>query len=116
MPIPSDYAEIVTALTEKTQEGALRWEKSPFTVFAEIDRSKFSLWAGDDEITGTPFVAFSLSNADGETLDSWFLDESDDDYQRVLDLFKAATRHAHGVPARLKELAIRIAGLTKVAD
>ncbi len=113
MPIPADYTAIVSALSQKTSEGALTWQKNPYNVSAHVDDSKFSLWGGNDESSDKPFVAFTLGNAEG-VVDSWYVDESDADYKEVLDLYKSANRQALGAPVRLKELADRIASLKKI--
>jgi hypothetical protein len=113
MPIPADYREIVRLLSEKTEEGALNWTDNSLQVSAEVNASIFRVWAGVDEQTNEWFVAFGLFDADGKVLDSWYLDESDDEYQVVHRLYREAKRHAAGVPTLLKNLADQISAMSK---
>jgi len=115
MPIPNDYHEIITTLFEKTEQGVLSWKTESLHVSVVIDKSKFSLWAGDDERTEEPFVAFGLYNNINKLLDSWFLDESDTDYSKVYRLYKAAQRQANGVPTLLKNLAESLSSMKKIS-
>lgn len=113
MPIPSDYDEIYSVLVEKTEEGALNWIDNTLFVAVTVDKSMFRIWTGTDEVTDESFVAFGLYDTSGKVLDSWYLDESDEDYQSVHRLYRAAKRHAAGVPDLLKSLAAKIAAMDK---
>lgn len=104
MPIPTDYREIVKSLTTKTNEGDIAWKKDKFSLALAIDKSKFSLWAGNDEYSDEPFVAFGLYDKDSTVIDSWSVDQSDSDYSTMNQLYKSANRQALGVPQRLKAL------------
>ena len=92
------------------------WRKDKYAIAVAVDKSKFTLWAGTDEHTDEPFVAFGLADNKGSVIDSWYVDESDEDYQVVQQLYKAANRHALGVPNRLKELNAIISGLKIVGE
>ena len=113
MPIPNDYREIVSMLSEKTEEGVLGWKDTTLHILVEINESQFRLWAGLDEHSEEPFVAFGLFDMEGKALDSWYVDESDHDYPSVYRLYRAAKRHAAGVPALLKSLAEQISAMKK---
>lgn len=104
MPIPTDYREVVDSLVMKTREGDLAWKKEKFALGLTIDKSKFSIWAGNDEYSEEPFVAFGLYESNGAAIDSWFVDQSDTDYFTMNELYKSANRQALGVPKRLKAL------------
>ncbi|HEY0491261.1 MAG TPA: hypothetical protein VGD30_17255 [Telluria sp.] len=104
MPIPTEYRDIVKTLDTKTTEGNVNWRKDKYDISVTVDKSKFSLWAGNDEHTDEPFVALGLYDANGSVVDSWFVDQSDRDYTEMYHLHKSASRHALGVPGRLKEL------------
>ncbi|TYC60720.1 hypothetical protein ETQ85_04800 [Zoogloea oleivorans] len=104
MPIPKDYKDIVTALFEKTNAGRVNWKNSRFGIEVKVDKSKFKLWSGTDENTDEAFVAFALNDLNGSTMDSWYVDEGDADYDQMTLLFSAAKRYANGVPQRLSEL------------
>jgi hypothetical protein len=108
MPVPNDYRDIIKALSAKTEEGNVAWRKDKYTVSVTVDNTRFSLWAGNDENSDVPFVAFGMYGPEGTMVDSWYVDESDADYAETFQLYKSANRHAQGVPARLKELAGKI--------
>lgn len=113
MPVPKDYQEIISAIIEKTDQGALDWIDENLHVSVNVDLSTFRLWSGSDEHTDEGFVAFGLYGASGKVLDSWYLDESDADYQVVFNLYRAAKRHANGVPSLLHTLTAQISSLKK---
>lgn len=116
MPIPTEYRDIVQMLASKTNEGNVNWQKGVYDISITINNSKFTIWAGTDEHTDEPFVAFALKDADGSAIDSWFVDESDFDYAEMLRLHKSAKRHALGVPNRLKELEKLISQMKTVGN
>lgn len=116
MPIPNDYREITATLAEKTEQGVLSWKADNLHISVKIDDSKFSLWAGNDERTDEPFVAFGLFDSNDKIIDSWFVDESDNDYTEVYRLYKAAQRHANGVPVLLRNLADRLSAMKKLSS
>ena len=116
MPIPSDYRDIVVSLLEKTDTGHVHWKRERFGIEVEVENSKFTLWAGTDENSDEAFVAFSLNEANGATLDSWYVDENDEDYDLMRRFFAAAKRYAHGIPQRLSSLKESIENLGYVGD
>lgn len=110
MPIPSDYRDIVTMLLTKTDQGLVQWRRDRFDTTVSIDGSRFSIWAGNDEHSEEPFVAFALQDAKGSTLDSWYVEEQEgSDYVLMLRLYSGAKRHASGVPDKLRVLREKIA-------
>ena len=104
MTIPSDYRDIVQMLAAKTDEGKVHWRRDTFELGVELEDTKFSLWAGNDEHTEVPFVAFALHGSNGATLDSWYVEEGDDHYSLMHRFYTAAKRHAAGVPQKLKSI------------
>lgn len=114
MPIPADYCEIVDSLLDKSNKGLAHWTRGQFGVQIELDDARFTMWSGTDEHTEEAFVAFSLNAANGATLDSWFVDERDSDYDQMRLLFAAAKRHADGIPERLKNIKEQLAKATMI--
>lgn len=104
MPIPSDYRSIVDSLVASTDEGRVLWRSGKFSIEVSIDGSMFALWAGTDEETGHEFVSFALQDGDGKVIDSWYVDENEEDYDYMRCLFNSAKRFALGVPQRLAKL------------
>lgn len=117
MPIPADYQDIVNQLVKKTEHGAVYWRQDKFGIRVGFESSQFSLWAGDDEHTGEPFVAFALQDQDGSTIDSWYVEEHEgQDYSVMYQLFTAAKRHAAGVPEKLRALRAKLAEADKIGS
>lgn len=115
MSIPSDYADIVQMLLAKTDSGNVHWRKEKFDISVAIDGSRFSLWAGNDENSEEPFVAFALQDENGTTLDSWYVEENEGSAYAVMHrLYIAAKRQAHGVPSKLKQLRDKLAAAKEV--
>ncbi|GAA6142603.1 hypothetical protein [Hydrogenophaga sp. 5NK40-0174] len=104
MPIPNDYKDIVTTLLEKTNSGRVHWKRTRFGIEVQVDKSGFKLWSGTDEHTDEAFVAFALNDMTGTTIDSWYVDAGDSDFDRMNLLFIAAKRYAQGIPQKLREL------------
>lgn len=104
MPIPVDYEDIIQSLTTNTEAGHLNWTSNVFGYKAEIANSQFSTWAGNDEETDVPFVAFALNDLSGNTLDTWFIEPYDDDYERMRIFHALAKRHALQIPDRLAKI------------
>lgn len=114
MPIPDEYHAIIEVLLEKTGQGALDWVDNSSQISVIIDQSRFAIWSGSDEETNESFVAFALfGKIQSKPIDSWYVDESDRDYDIAYNLFKLAKRHANGVPDLLKNLAERISTMKK---
>lgn len=118
MPIPHDYQEIITTLAEKTDAGLVHWQSDRFTTISvTFEGTRFKLWAGNDEHTDEPFVAFSLQTESGEPLDNWYVEEHEViPYQQMHQLFRAAQRHVKGVPGTLKKLKERLAQAGTIGD
>lgn len=112
MPIPNDYRQIVNLLYQKTEEGVLQWFETSSTVVVNIDEVLLSIWTGVDEETDEPFMAFAMNNkGEHKPIDSWYLDQSDDDFDLSANLYRSAKRNAKGVPTLLKKLAERISAM-----
>lgn len=116
MPIPKDYRDILNSLAGKSENGQVNWKSNRFGVEVAVNESKFLIWAGTDEETGEPFVSFALHDLTGKTLDSWFVDGSDYDYDFMSRLHNSAKRHALGIPQRLAELKDIIEKASVVGD
>jgi len=114
MPIPNDYEDIVETLLEKSNSGLARWRSGQFGVEIELEDARFTMWSGNDEHTGDAFVAFALNNVNGATLDSWYVDDGDSDYDKMRLLFAAAKRYADGIPQRLKSIKEQLANATSI--
>lgn len=104
MPIPKDYRDILNNLAAMSDDGRVKWKSAPFGVEVAVKESKFVLWAGTDEETDRPFVSCSLQNHAGKTLDSWFVDAGDADFDFMNRLHGAAKRQAMGITKILAEL------------
>lgn len=105
MAIPNEYIEIVKLLVEKTKEGQVNWRSDRFSIYVFFEGARFIMWAGNDENTDEPFVAFALGDKKGATLDSWFVEGREvSDYSIMFELYKSAKRYAAGVPDTLKKL------------
>lgn len=115
MPMPPDYRELVDLLSEKTEQGMVHWNSDRFDVSVVFEGSRFAVWAGTDENSEEPFVAFALQDLKGATLDSWYVEEHEGaDYTRMHNFFKSAKRHALGLPDKLKQLRESLAKASEV--
>lgn len=104
MPIPSDYKEIIENLFVATDSGRARWESTKFGFEISVLESRFMIWSGVDEENGVAFVSFALTDERGKNLDTWYVDESDGDYELMHRLFSGAKRQALGISKILENL------------
>lgn len=118
MPIPNDYRELTSSLASLTDQGRVNWKYDGFGVEVLLEDDRLNLWAGTDEHTEQRFVSFALKDRRGETIDSWYVDEADIDYDPMNRFFLAAKRHALGIPDRLARIqsAIRKDGVIGKKD
>lgn len=104
MPIPNTYKEIIEMLDAATQDGRVRWKKSNTGgVAVSVPPSRFEVWAGTDDQNGRAFVAFGMREG-RELVDNWFVEERDEDYELMSELYQNAKRQAFGVTEKLQGL------------
>ena len=113
MPIPIDYVGVIEQLEESTLAHILEWKNQKFGFETAIANSKFSIWAGDDGDTGIPFVAFAMLDESGNTLDSFYVEPDDDDYETMRLFFSMAKRYALKIPSRLESVKKALQDLNK---
>ncbi|BEP42987.1 hypothetical protein [Variovorax sp. V15] len=104
MSIPSDYYELLRDLSERTDKGEVNWKFERLIIELALDEERIAIWAGTDERTEEGFVSFALKDKHGETLDTWYLDAGDKDYDFMNRLYLAAKRRALGIPNRLTRI------------
>jgi hypothetical protein len=104
MSIPNDYQELLGTVAELTDKGRVNWKFDGHAVEVLLEEDRFVIWAGTDERTDEGFVSFALKDKRGETLDSWYLDAGDEQYDFMNRLFLSAKRHALGIPDRLARI------------
>ena len=97
MPIPSEYQEIISSLLSATNDGRAKWGKAKFGFEISVLESRFVIWSGTDEENDQGFVSFALSDDKGRTLDTWYVDESEAEYDQMQRLFAGAKRNAFGI-------------------
>jgi hypothetical protein len=116
MPIPKDYRDILETLAQATEEGRVSWHKGTGRVEVSVSGTRFAVWAGTDEETEQAFVALALLEKDGKTIDTWFLDAGDPDYDFMAHLHGDARRHAMGVPERLAAIRAALSKMDNIGD
>lgn len=111
MPIPNEYREIIGELKRATEEGRVVWNTERFGVSVEVSGSLIELWGGEDSETERGFVTCTLKDPKGhglrrdQPLDTWFVEEGDDDFAFMHLFFHAAKRQGLGIPQKLSEIA-----------
>lgn len=108
MPIPSDYQNIVDNLLSATEAGRAKWGRTKFGFDISILESKFIIWSGTDEESDQGFVSFALADDAGKNLDTWYVDETDSDYDKMQRLCNGAKRQALGIAKLLSSLQVAI--------
>jgi len=111
MPVPSSYRDTIAALRAPTASGDVAWKTHEHGFVAEIAGSRIRLWDGIHEETSVDFIAFGLLDQNGKTLDSWYIDDGDEDYLPMTRLLIDARRTALGVPDRLNAILSALSAL-----
>jgi len=104
MSIPNEYRDIVSDLLIATNESRVNWYIDRHDVQVKLQDAIVKLWSGTDEQTEVPFVSFALSDLKGKLIDTWFLDQGDNEYDHVFRLYTEAKRKALGIPQKLEKL------------
>lgn len=105
MPIPEDYREICQMLLEATQARRVKWTEKGGTIAVQLPDFNVEVWSGSDERTEREFVAVGLKDPkDQKLLDNWYVEEGDEDFAALRDLWSSARRQARGVPKKLEAL------------
>lgn len=105
MPIPSDYKKIIQQLNVKSNNGQALWFRDRHSYSLVVDdKTTMTVWAGSDMNTDEQFVSFGLYDNKGTVLDTWAVDDSDEDFEVMHQLVTSARRIAHGIPDRLKAI------------
>lgn len=120
MPIPNDYLPLINKLATASREGRVLWKQTPYGGFAvTVAGTNFEIWAGTAEDSDLGFVAFGLANPKEKRrspIDTWSVDEGDDDFSRMRDLFGDARRQALGIANRLTSLEKALDGTGTIGE
>src|SRR5262249_9795725 len=101
MPIPDDYRDICQMLLEATRARRVKWIEKGGTIAVQLPDFDVEIWSGSDERTDREFVAVSLKESQ-KLLDNWYVEEGDEDFAALHDLWDTARRQARGVPKKLE--------------
>ena len=104
MPIPNAYRETVVVLAASTAAGQIGWKPHEAGFIAEVGGSTLRVWDGADKETNHEFVAFGLLDPKGKHLDSWYIDDGDEDFLLMTRLLVDVRRAALGIPDRLRSI------------
>jgi len=96
--LPDSYRELFSALAAKTARGEVNWTRSPRTDTFVVSFADFglSVYTGDDE-RGESFVLFKLINDKGRDADSFFVAESEPEWEAAYQLYAGAKRKAQRI-------------------
>lgn len=107
MPIPDYYKDIIALLENKTAEENVRWNAKARgggkEVSVSLEALSFGIWMGKTT-ENDDLVAISLYDQRGEMIDDFAVIEGDEDYYRLISLYKAARRVALGVEGAVQRL------------
>jgi len=115
MPIPSEYRDICDMLLKATNAGRVNWitKEGDFKVI--LPEYTFIIWSGTDEESNKEFVAVSLKlPGDRKSIDNWYVEEGDVDFEKLTELVGKARRYAHRVPEKLDSFRKLLKGLAKI--
>lgn len=116
MPIPNEYTEIINTLFTASKEGRVKWTSTGIVMEVILSGSHLNIWAGTDQENGQGFVSVSLTNMEGKSLDTWYVDEDDSDFSYMQSVYGAAKRQALGIPNILASIQAAISGATIIGD
>jgi hypothetical protein len=105
MPIPNDYREICEMLLTATHEKRVTWTEERGTIAVQLPQFNLEIWSGSDDQTQKEFVGLGLRDPkDKQLVDNWYVEEGDEDFDALLELWRSARRQARGVPDKLEQV------------
>jgi hypothetical protein len=103
MTIPSDYRDICKMLLDATNDDRVSWKIKGTTLTVLLPEFNLEIWSGTDEADENEFVAIGLRDPlSRKFFDNWHIEEGDDDFKMMAELFSAARRRAHRIPEKLE--------------
>ena len=104
MPIPKEYRDICEMLSKATADKRVTWIVDGTTYALHLPDFSFELWGGTDE-QSNEFVAVGLREPESRTtVDNWFVEESDQDFPMMRDLYASVRRQTGNVSQKLQAL------------
>jgi len=96
--IPNQYRELFDVLATKTTRGEVNWTKSVRRDAYVVSFAQFglSMYLGNDE-QGSTFILFKLINDQRQDADSFFIDESEAEWEAAFQLYSGAKRKAQRI-------------------
>lgn len=113
MPIPSNYRDICEMLIKASDAGRVNWLEEGDTFVVRLPEYNLNLWSGEEE--GRSFIALGLKTPGLKGLiDSWYVDEGEEDFGVLQRLLGAASHNSHRVAQKLDELRKLLKGDGKI--
>jgi hypothetical protein len=104
MSIPTDYKDLIEELSVATKKGRVLWKVKKFRMEVTISDTKFSLHQNTNNTTKRSFITLSLLDQNDHLLDTWDVDEGENDFDLIKDLYDGAKREALSLPERLSSI------------
>lgn len=103
--LPDSYRELFSVLAAKTGRGEVNWTFSPRSGTFVVSFADFglSVYSGEDE-RGETFILFKLINDKGRDADSFFVSESDSDWEAAFQLYAGAKRKAQRIDLTIEKV------------
>jgi hypothetical protein len=97
---------LVIGLLTKTKEYGVNWQPttSSNSFIVTSDDVTISISHGTDDNTDVGFVAISLRDKLGKTMDNFWVEENEQEYKMMLELYTFARRKANNVDETMDSL------------
>jgi hypothetical protein len=104
MPIPEDYRDICEMLLDATRRNRVKWIEKGGSIAVQFAGLNLEIWSGNDELSERAFVAVGLKDSKSNLIDNWYVEEGDDGFAELHELWSSARRRARDVPKKLEAL------------
>lgn len=104
--IPEAYRSLFNMLAAKTRRNEVNWSRSPRQDVFVVSFATFSLsiLTGTDDSDRAAFVQIRLINDQGRDADSFWIGDSEAEWEEAIELYQGARRKAHRIDLTLERV------------
>jgi hypothetical protein len=104
MNIPEPYNEVIYGLLTKSKANGVAWSTTTDDNTFVVYFNKFNLSICHNYNSGEAWINVELIDNDGNSIDGFFIEEGDNDWGKVNELYTLARRSALSIDIAIQEI------------